>query len=77
MTQELLTNSETSDEEVQTAKNNKNTKPSDPEYFKKYYHRHYGCNAYTCPICGKTLSNNQKIKRHENSKFCLKAKNVL
>lgn len=45
----------------------------DPEYAKKYYYKTFRVN-YTCTICGKELATNQKIKRHENSAFCLKAK---
>ena len=48
----------------------------DPEYGKKYYYKTYRVN-YTCSICGKELTTNQKIKRHENSAFCLKAKQKL
>ena len=53
-----------------------NNKPIDPEYFKNYYRKHYSC-QYTCLICGKELNNIQKIKRHEMTKFCLKARNTL
>ena len=45
----------------------------DPEYGKNYYYKTYR-KEYCCSICGKTLTTNQKIKRHENSVFCLKAK---
>ena len=51
-------------------------KPLDKEYFKKYYHKKW-CVPYTCGICGRTLANDQKIKQHENSAFCLKAKHKL
>ncbi len=51
-------------------------KPLDPDYFKKYYHKKW-CVPYTCGICGRTLANSQKIKQHENSAICLKAKHKL
>jgi len=53
-----------------------NKEPLDPEYYKKYYHIRY-CEKYTCGICGKTLANSQKVKSHEKSTFCLKAKQKL
>jgi hypothetical protein len=48
----------------------------DPEYGKKWYHKRY-CVPYTCGICGRTLANDQKIKQHENSALCQKAKKKL
>jgi hypothetical protein len=77
MTQEINNDITTTHEEINEKKKKKIWKPVDPEYFKKYYHKHYGCNEYTCPICGKTLSNNQKIKRHETSKACQSAKQLV
>ena len=53
-----------------------NNNPLDPEYYKKYYHRRF-CVPYTCGICGRTLANEQKIKQHENSAVCQKAKKKL
>lgn len=53
-----------------------NNKPLDEAYFRNYYQKNYS-KEYTCLICGKQLNNIQKIKRHELSKFCLKARNTL
>ena len=50
-----------------------NNKPFDPEYFKKYYYKTFR-KEYCCSICGKILETTQRIKRHEQSAFCLKAK---
>ena len=51
-------------------------KPLDKEYFKIYYHKKW-CVPYTCGICGRTLANDQKVKQHENSAVCQKAKKQL
>ena len=62
MTQEINNDITTTDEEIIKKQRTKIVKPLGPEYFnKQFYHRYYGCNEYTCPICRKTLSNNQKI----------------
>ena len=53
-----------------------NNNPLDPEYYKKYYHKRW-CTPYTCGICGRNLANEQKIKQHENSAICQKAKKKL
>ena len=51
-----------------------NNKPTDPEYFKTYWRTHYK-KEYICPHCDKKLLNIEKIKRHELSHLCIKAKN--
>ena len=50
-----------------------NTKPSDPEYFKKYYHAH--SEKVTCQFCGK-LTGQFKMFRHVKSQKCLKAQQL-
>ena len=47
-----------------------NTKPLDPEYFKKYYHAH--SEKVTCQLCGK-LTGQFKMFRHVKTQKCLKA----
>ena len=49
--------------------------PLPNEYFKKYYHEVIKCPC-ACPICGMVLSSNQKMQRHQTSKYCLKAKQL-
>jgi hypothetical protein len=51
----------------------KYNKPLDPDYFKKYWKEHYQKPA-ECIICGKILLCCDKLKRHEKSKQCQKAK---
>jgi hypothetical protein len=51
-----------------------NNKPSDPEYFKKYWREHFK-KEYICIHCDKKLLNTEKIKRHEMSHLCIKARN--
>ena len=53
-----------------------NHKPTDPEYFKKYYHVKFG-HSYTCEICGGVLASTQKIQRHQNSKKCQNKSSIL
>ena len=47
--------------------------PLDPQYFNKYWREHFA-KPYTCSICNKTLLCCDKIKRHENTKKCQKAR---
>ena len=49
--------------------------PLPNEYFKKYYQEVIKCPC-SCPICGMLLSSNQKMQRHQTSKYCLKAKQL-
>ena len=51
-----------------------NNKPTDPNYFKNYWRTHYKT-EYICPSCDKKILNTEKIKRHELSHLCIKAKN--
>ncbi len=90
MTQEIINNLTDTDEELVIMRRTRlaynparhlpdgkyDSKPLDKEYFKKYYHKKY-CVPYTCGICGRTLANDQKIKQHENSAVCQKAKKHL
>ena len=48
-------------------------RPLDPNYFNKYWREHFA-KPYTCGICNKTLMCCDKVKRHENSKKCQKAR---
>ena len=50
-----------------------NDRPLDPDYFTKYWKEHYQKPA-ECLICGKILLCCDKLKRHEKSKQCQKAK---
>ena len=53
-----------------------NSKPLDPDYFKKYWREHSN-KEYKCPICEKVIFSCDKIKRHEKSRFCLRAQALL
>ena len=45
-------------------------------YFREYYRTHY-VKPYTCGICGSSLQTCSKIKKHEQSRKCLAAKQKL
>ena len=45
-----------------------NNGPTDPEYFKKYYHLKIAC-PVKCELCGRVVGQ-QKIKRHQATKMC-------
>lgn len=51
------------------------TKPLDPDYFKKYYQNKLKT-PFTCPDCGKTISNKTNLSKHQKvqklSKLMLK-----
>ena len=51
-----------------------NNKPCDPEYFTKYWRERFQ-KEYICMHCDKKLMNTEKIKRHEMSHLCIKARN--
>ena len=69
------TESETNEEVVITIKPRMRKKPMPAEYFRNYY-RLKLCEPYTCELCGKTLSQSSKIKRHQESNKCLKSRNT-
>ena len=48
-------------------------KPSDPEYFKKYYHAH--SEKVNCQFCG-AFTRQFKMFRHVKSQKCLKAQQL-
>ena len=51
-----------------------NTKPFDPEYFKKYQIKYYHEKTkekIECPLCGK-LTSVHHIRRHQRTKYCIK-----
>ena len=53
-----------------------NSKPNDPEYFKKYYdekRKFHDATQLTCEYCNKCFSRVHKA-RHEKSKYCIKAR---
>ena len=45
------------------------TKPLDPDYFKKYYQSKLKT-PFTCPDCGKTIANKTNLSKHRNTKKC-------
>ena len=45
------------------------TKPLDPDYFKKYYLNNLKT-PFTCPDCGTTISNKTNLSKHRNTKKC-------
>ena len=49
-----------------------NSKPNDPEYFKKYYHQVVK-QPYTCPRCDSILSSKSLRHRHEKTIYCMHA----
>ena len=67
------TETETNEEVVITIVKKK--KPTTREYFRNY-HRLKLCEPYTCELCGKTLLQTSKIKRHQETNKCLKSRNT-
>ena len=67
------TESETNEEVVITIKKKK--KPTPREYFRNYYRLKLR-EPYTCELCGETLTQTSKIKRHQETNKCLKSRNT-
>ena len=44
-------------------------RPSDPDYFKKYYKKNL-CSQYECPKCGRQLSSKSNLSKHQKTIRC-------
>lgn len=50
------------------------TKPLDPDYFKKYYQNKFKT-PFTCPDCGTTITNKSNLSKHRGTKKCRNSQN--
>ena len=50
------------------------TKPFDSHYFKKDYQNKFKP-PFTCPHCGRSISNNTNSSKHKNTKKCRNVQN--
>ena len=50
-----------------------NSKPLDPQYFKKYYETKLK-QPYKCPVCHKVISSKSNLSKHQQTEKCKKAR---